>query len=62
MDDDSVRAALRSWRKRSEALAAERDPLIMTALAAGLAKEEVHQMTGVGRSTIDRIIARRAGK
>lgn len=58
---DSVRASLRSWRRRNDAVTAERDPLVESALAAGLQKEEVHQLTGIGRSTIDRIIAKRAG-
>lgn len=35
-----------------------RDPLVTTALAAGLAKEEIHQLTGISRSTIDRILAK----
>jgi transposase len=55
---DSVRPALRAWRRRSDAVAAERDHLVISALAAGLAKEEIHQSTGLGRSTIDRIAAR----
>jgi uncharacterized protein len=55
---ESIRAALRSWRKRSESLASDRDPLVISALAAGITKEEVHQSTGLGRSTIDRIAAK----
>lgn len=62
MTDDkreSARQALRSWRRRSDSVAADRDPLVQTAIRqAGLTKEEVHIITGLGRTTIDRIIAR----
>jgi predicted DNA-binding transcriptional regulator AlpA len=37
----------------------DRDPLVRTALDAGLSKEEVHVLTGLGRNTIDRIIAKK---
>jgi Arc/MetJ-type ribon-helix-helix transcriptional regulator len=55
---DSIRSALRTWRRRSAALTAQRDPLVVSALAAGLTKEEIHQLSGLGRSTIDRIAAK----
>lgn len=58
----ATRAGLRSWRRRSEALAAERDALVIAAVESGLIKEEVHQLSGLGRSTIDRILAKNAGK
>lgn len=57
---EASRNALRSWRRRRDAVAAERDRLIVTALEAGLLKEEVHVITGLGRTTIDRIAARAA--
>jgi len=47
--------ALRSWGNRRRALDTERDPLILASLEAGITKEEVHQSTGLGRTTIDRI-------
>ena len=52
---ETARAALRSWGKRRRILEAERDPVVKQALAAGLTKEEVHQTTRLGRTTIDRI-------
>jgi hypothetical protein len=55
---DEARGALRSWRRRKQSLDRERDPLVTTALAAGLTKEEVHVLTGLGRTTIDRIATR----
>ena len=55
---DAARTALRSWRRRRDAVDTERDPLVIAALDAGLIKEEVHVITGLGRTTIDRIGAR----
>ena len=59
---DAIRASLKSWRRRSEALAAERDQLVTSATEGGLIKEEIHQLTGLGRSTIDRILVKRGEK
>ena len=55
---ETARTALRSWRRRRDAVTAERDALVAAALDAGLIKEEVHVITGLGRTTIDRIGAR----
>ena len=49
---------MRSWRRRRDAIASERDPLVIAALKSGLTKEEVHVLTGLGRTTIDRIAVR----
>jgi len=35
----------------------DRDARVLAAVAAGLSKHRVHQITGIGRSTIDRILA-----
>ena len=59
-DHAAARQALRAWRRRSDAVTADRDPLVLAALGAGLTKEEVHVITGLGRTTIDRIQARGA--
>ena len=50
-----LRAAMRSWRRRSDAVAIERDSLVLASLDAQIPKEEIHQMMGLGRNTIDRI-------
>jgi hypothetical protein len=50
-----LRAAMRSWRRRSDSVAHERDSLVLACLEAGITKEEIHQAMGLGRSTIDRI-------
>lgn len=56
---EAVRQSLRSWRRRSDSLSTERDPLVAGAvLKAGLTIEEVHIITGLGRGTIDRILKR----
>ena len=35
----------------------DRDRRVRAAVAAGLSKHRVHRLTGIGRSTIDRILA-----
>ena len=35
---------------------ADRDRLVASALRAGLSKYRIHQLTGIARSTIDRIV------
>jgi len=35
----------------------DRDNRVRAAVAAGITKHRVHQLTGIGRSTIDRILA-----
>jgi hypothetical protein len=35
----------------------DRDARVRAAVAAGLSKHRVHRITGIGRSTIDRILA-----
>jgi hypothetical protein len=39
----------------------DRDTRVRAAVAAGLSKHRVHRITGIGRSTIDRILAAAAG-
>jgi len=53
---EAFRQALHSWANTRRATAEDRDGLVTGALAAGLSKEEVHVITGLGRSTIDRIV------
>jgi hypothetical protein len=51
-----IRAALRRWGTRQHNLAHERDPLVLAALEAGISREEIHILTHLGRTTIDRIV------
>jgi hypothetical protein len=39
------------------AIVAGRDELILAALAAGLTKHRIHLLSGIARTTIDKIIA-----
>ena len=52
---DAMRSALKAWGERRRRLEAERDPLVRQALEAGVIKEEIHKLTDLGRTTIDRI-------
>ena len=54
-DRATLSAALKSWGKRRHSLESERDPLVRRSLEAGISIEEIHQSTGLGRSTVDRI-------
>jgi hypothetical protein len=48
---DEARRALAEWAANN----ARRDDVVRAALSAGIAKTEVHQLTGLARTTIDRI-------
>lgn len=50
-----LRANLRDWGRQRRGLDSKRDPLVRDALEAGITKEEIHILTGLGRTTIDRI-------
>jgi hypothetical protein len=53
---DALREELRSWGETQRAQAASRDRLVLACLDSGLfTKEEIHILTGLGRTTIDRI-------
>lgn len=43
--------------KEYAAVTADRDARVRGAVAAGVSKNRVHQLTGIGRMTIDRILA-----
>ena len=51
MAPEQARERLAAWR----AVHDQRDELVRSALAAGLEKMEIHQITGIARTTIDRI-------
>jgi DNA invertase Pin-like site-specific DNA recombinase len=54
-DREALIASLRSWGRRRRRDNKARDPLVRAALAAGVTKTEIHEATGIGRMTIDRI-------
>lgn len=60
MKDLTIRQArdmLTSWAAEQAAVTARRDDVVRIALAAGVSKSEVHRLTRIARSTIDRIVA-----
>jgi DNA invertase Pin-like site-specific DNA recombinase len=46
---------LAAWAERDPLQ--ERDDMVRTALANGISKNRIHKLTGIARTTIDRIIA-----
>lgn len=50
---------MRSWGRRNRKLAAERDPLVLGALDAGITREEIHIQMGIARTTVDNIARKR---
>lgn len=49
-----ARDTLDKWGRNN----AMRDKVVVSAYRAGISKREIHQRTGIARTTIDRIIAR----
>lgn len=52
MTRDEAEAMLREYA----AVAGDRDARVRAAVAAGVPKRRVHELTGLGRMTIDRIL------
>jgi len=53
---EELREELRSWGETQRVQIARRDPLVLACLESGVfTKEEIHALTGLGRTTIDRI-------
>ena len=55
---EAARNVLRRWGAKRKQLDDGRDGIVLRGLSLGLTKEEVHVLTGLGRSTIERILAR----
>lgn len=51
MTEQEIRAELQRYADMRR----DRDPLVRRALAAGVTKKEIHELSGMSRSTIDRI-------
>jgi hypothetical protein len=56
--EDETRKTLAAWGRRRKADNAARDAMVTDALANGISREEIHILTGLGRTTIDRIIGK----
>jgi hypothetical protein len=46
---------LTAWAAERDAVSSRRDEVVRAAVDAGLSKSEVHRLTGMARTTIDRI-------
>jgi hypothetical protein len=51
-----ARELLMGWAAERRAVAGRRDDVVRVAVGAGLTKAEVHRLTGIARTTIDRIV------
>lgn len=51
-----ARELLAGWKAEQEAVAGKRDEVVRAAVAAGLSKSEICRITGIARTTIDRIV------
>lgn len=52
-----AREILTSWAAERRSVASRRDDMVRVAVEAGLSKAEVHRLTGIARTTIDRIVS-----
>jgi hypothetical protein len=57
-----ARELLAAWAAERDAVTARRDEVVRAAVSAGVSKSEVHRLTGIARSTLDRIIGAAAGE
>ena len=46
---------LTAWAAEQDAVDRRRDEVVRAAIGAGVSKSEVHRLTGMARTTIDRI-------
>jgi hypothetical protein len=51
-----ARQMLTAWAAEQDAVGSRRDEAVRAAVDAGLSKSEVHRLTGMARTTIDRIL------
>jgi DNA invertase Pin-like site-specific DNA recombinase len=51
-----AREMLTAWAAEQDAVAARRDEVVRAAVDAGVSKSEVHRLTGIARTTVDRIV------
>ena len=52
-----AREMLAAWAAEQDLVAGRRDDVVRAAVTAGLSKSEVHRLTGIARTTIDRIVS-----
>lgn len=57
-----ARDMLTEWAADRHAVERKRDEVVLAAVDAGLRKSEVHRLTGIARTTIDRIVTASRGE
>ena len=57
-----AREMLTAWAAEWRSVAGRRDKVVRAAVDAGLSKAEVHRLTGIARTTIDRIVGPAPGE
>jgi len=57
-----ARDMLTEWAADRHAVERRRDEVVLAAVEAGLRKSEVHRLTGIARTTIDRIVIASRGE
>ncbi len=57
-----AREMLTAWAAEEDAVASRRDQVVRAAVEAGVSKSEVHRLTGIARTTVDRIVGTAPGK
>ncbi len=55
-EKERVEQSLKGWASDSRRLTEQRDSLVTHALELGISKHRIHVLTGIARTTIDRII------
>jgi hypothetical protein len=58
-EQEAAEYALTGWARIQRQQDEARDALVLGALEAGLTKVRVHELTGIARTTIDRILSGR---
>ena len=51
-----AREMLAAWAAEQDAVGSRRGEVVRAAIGAGVSKSEVHRLTGMARTTIDRIV------
>lgn len=52
---EALEYALTNWARDRRRVDESRDPLVQAALTAGISKHRVHVLTGIARTTINKI-------
>ena len=53
---EAIEYALARWARDQAQISETRDQLVRGAASAGIGKKRIHDLTGISRSTIDRIL------